>query len=208
MGTSFREPAVPNPIVSALIRRLFFWVRLLALLAALVWTLWLSLGAILEWPASEPVAADAVIVLGEDPGHRYLRGKELLLAGYADTLMLILPLPHVLGDATGNLKGVAVHVDRSADSTWTEARVMRRWMEANGIRHVLVVSDPQHLLRVSYSWWSVFRSSGLRYTFVAAPTPEWSAWNWWHNKATAIGVGMEVLKLGYYVGRYRFGWGE
>jgi len=85
---------------------------------------------------------------------------------------------------------------------------MRRWMAANGVRHVLVVSDPQHMLRVSYSWWSVFRGSGLRYTLVAAPQANWSAWHWWENEAVAIGVGMEVLKLMYYVGRFRFGWGE
>ena len=191
-----------------LIRGLFFWLRLLVLLVGLAWALWLSLGAIMELPASEPVAADAVIVLGEDPGHRYLRGKELLLAGYADTLVLILPVPHVLQDATGRLQGVKIHIDRTADSTWTEAQIMRRWMEANGIRHVLVVSDPPHMLRVSYSWWSVFRGSGLRYTLVAAPQASWSAWNWWKNEAVAIGVGMEVLKLVYYVGRFRFGLGE
>ena len=191
-----------------LIRGLFFWVRVLALLIALAWALWLSLGAIMEWPASDPVAADAVIVLGEDPGHRYSRGKELLLAGHADTLVLILPLPHVLQDATSHLPDVTIHIDRSAVSTWTEAQVMRRWMEANRIRHVLVVSDPQHMLRVSYSWWSVFRGSGLRYTLVAAPQAYWSAWRWWENEAVAINVGMELLKLVYYVGRYRFGLGE
>ena len=180
----------------------------MAPLPALAWTLWWSLGAILEWPASEPVAADAVVVLGEDPGHRYLRGKELLLAGYAKTLVLILPLPHVLQDANGHLPGVTIHIDRTADSTWTEAQIMRRWMAANGVRHVLVVSDPQHMLRVSYSWGSVFRGSGLRYTLVAAPQANWSAWHWWENEGVAIGVGMEVLKLVYYVGRYRFGLGE
>ena len=191
-----------------LIRGLLFWMRLLVLLAGLAWALWLSLGAIMELPASEPVAADAVIVLGEDPGHRYARGKALLLAGYADTLVLILPLPHVLQDATSHLPGVKIHIDRTADSTWTEAQIMRRWMEANGIRHALVVSDPQHMLRVSYSWWSVFRGSGLRYTLVAAPQASWSAWHWWDNEAVAINVGMELLKLAYYIGRYRFGWGE
>jgi hypothetical protein len=191
-----------------LTRGVFFSLRLLVLLAALAWTLWVSLGAILEWPASEPVAADAVVVLGEDPGHRYQRGKELLLAGYAKTLVLILPLPHVLQDANSHLPGVTIHIDRSADSTWTEAQVMRRWMEANGVRHVLVVSDPQHMLRVSYSWWSVFRGSGLRYTLVAAPQANWSAWHWWENEALAINAGMEVLKLVYYVGRFRFGLAE
>lgn len=191
-----------------LIRGVFFSLRLLVLLAALAWTLWVSLGAILEWPASEPVAADAVVVLGEDPGHRYQRGKELLLAGYAKTLVLILPLPHVLQDANTRLPGVTIYIDRSAESTWTEAQIMRRWMEANGVRHVLVVSDPQHLLRVQYSWWSVFRGTGLRFTLVAAPQASWSAWRWWENEALAINAGMEVLKLAYYVGRYRFGWGE
>jgi len=195
-------------LAGRLIRGLLFWVRLLILLAVLAWALWLSLGAIMELPASEPVAADAVVVLGEDPGHRYLRGKELLQAGYADTLVLILPLPHVLQDATSRLPGVKIHIDRTADSTWSEAQIMRRWMEANGIRHVLVVSDPQHMLRVKYSWWSVFRGSGLRFTLVAAPQASWSAWHWWDNEAIAINVGMELLKLAYYVGRYRFGWGE
>ncbi len=201
-------PVTGDSLGARLVRGVFFSLRLLVLLAALAWALWVSLGAILEWPASEPVAADAVVVLGEDPGHRYQRGKELLLAGYADTLVLILPLPHVLQDANSHLKGVTIHIDRTADSTWTEAQIMRRWMATNGVRHVLVVSDPQHMLRVSYSWWSVFRGSGLRYTLVAAPQASWSAWHWWDNEAVAINVGMEVLKLVYYVGRYRFGLGE
>lgn len=190
-----------------LIHDLLFTLRLLVLLAALAWVVWISLGAILESPAGEPVAADAVVVLGEDAGHRYARGKELLRAGYARQLMLILPLPHVLQDAA-RLEGVKLHVDRSADSTWTEAQAMRRWMEANGIRHVLVVSDAPHLLRVRYSWGSVFRGSGLRYTLVAAQTPGWSAWRWWRHEPAAINAGMEVLKLMYYVGRYRFGVGQ
>ena len=201
-------PVTGDSLGARLVRGVFFSLRLLVLLAALAWALWVSLGAILEWPASEPVAADAVVVLGEDPGHRYQRGKELLLAGYADTLVLILPLPHVLQDANSHLPGVTIHIDKTADSTWTEAQIMRRWMAANGVRHVLVVSDPQHMLRVSYSWWSVFRGSGLRYTLVAAPQASWSAWHWWDNEAVAINVGMEVLKLVYYVGRYRFGLGE
>lgn len=191
-----------------LVRGLFFTLRLLVLLVVLAWVVWLSLGAIMALPASEPVAADAVVVLGEDPGHRYARAKQLLQAGYANTLVLILPLPHVLKDVASSLPGVKLHTDNTPDSTWTEAQVMRRWMEENGIRRVLVVSDPQHLLRAQYAWWSVFRGSGLRFSMVAAPRPEWSAWHWWDNEAIAINVGIEVLKLFYYVGRYRFGFGS
>ena len=189
-------------------RELFFLLRFALLSIALCWVLWLSLGALLEAPASDPVQADAVVVLGEDAGHRYARGKELIKAGYANQLVLILPLPHVLQDVQRNLPGVTLHIDRTADSTWTEAKVMRRWMEANGIRRVMVVSDASHMLRAAYSWWSVFRGSGLEYSFVSVPTQGWSAWRWWRHEPSAINAGMEVLKLVYYVGRYRFGWVE
>ena len=40
---------------------------------------------------------------------------------------------------------------------------------------------------------------------VAADTPWWSAWRWWENEQAALFAGIEVLKLGYYLVRYRFG---
>lgn len=180
----------------------------LALLALVLWTAWLSLGAVLEWPAREPVLADAVVVLGGgDSAGRYQQGRELVLAGYADTLLLIRPKQPALKDVAANVRDVAVHTETVSDSSWSEAQNTLMWMREHDVRHVLVVSDPPHMLRLAYTWWSVFRGSGLGYTLVMTRPAWWSAWNWWHNEHAAIFAGTEVLKLGYYVVRYRFGWG-
>jgi hypothetical protein len=49
------------------------------------------------------------------------------------------------------------------------------------------------------------RGTGLDYTLVATTPPWWPGWRWWRNPGASDFVGNEVLKLGYYVVRYRFG---
>lgn len=78
-------------------------------------------------------------------------------------------------------------------------------MQANGWRSARVVSDPPHLLRVNYAWFSNFWDSDFSYTLIASNPPWWSAWRWWANPQSSSFVGDEVLKLGYCVARYRFG---
>ena len=188
-------------------RGLLAFASRLALVSALLWASWLSLGAVLQWPARSPVAAEAVVVLGGDSGIRYQKGRALVLAGYADTLLLIRPHKAALKDLAATVRNVAVHTEESSDSSWSEAQNTLAWMRAQGIAHVLVVSDPPHMLRLAYTWWSVFRGTGLRYTLVMTQPSWWSAWNWWHDERAALFAGTELLKLVYYVVRYRFGWG-
>lgn len=183
------------------------FVRWLVLRAALVWSLWLGLGGILQFPATQPVHADAVIMLGGGDGFRFAKASQLVRDGYAATLMLSHPVPSDL-KGTGQLKGVRFFSNKDSDSSWNEAQAMRRWMEERQIQHALIVSDPPHMLRLAYTWFSVFRGSGLAYTFVASEPSWWSAWRWWDNEGAALFAGTEVLKLGYYLVRYRFGWSE
>jgi hypothetical protein len=89
--------------------------------------------------------------------------------------------------------------------SWGEAKTTRDRMRANGWRSALVVSDPPHLLRLKYAWSSHFAWTGLSYTLIATQPPWWSAWRWWANQSSSNFVGAEVLKLGYYLVRYRFG---
>ena len=49
----------------------------------------------------------------------------------------------------------------AAGIQWGEAITMRARMEAEGWRSVLVVSDPPHMLRLRYTWGSIFRGSNL-----------------------------------------------
>jgi uncharacterized SAM-binding protein YcdF (DUF218 family) len=188
-------------------RCFFGFVRWLVLRAALVWSLWLGLGGILQFPATQPVHADAVIMLGGGDGFRFAKASQLVRGGYAKTLMLSHPVPSDLMGA-GQLKGVRLFTNKDSDSSWSEAQAMRRWMEENHIQHVLVVSDPPHFLRLAYTWYSVFRGAELDYTFVASEPSWWSAWRWWDNEEAALFTGTEVLKLAYYLARYRFGFGD
>ena len=70
------------------------WLRLLLLmmlLSGLAGLVYLCAGACLAWPAAQPRHVDAVVVLGGGDGARYARGRELVLAGFAQQLVLIAP---------------------------------------------------------------------------------------------------------------------
>lgn len=185
----------------------WFWLLLVLLLvpeAALLG--FFTVGVLLSAPASLPHYADVVVVLGgSGDGARYARGVELLKGGFSQRLVLIEPTVAERKDALQNLPGVEIWDDIFPGNSWGEAQATRARMQAKGWRTVLVVSDPPHMLRVRYSWASQFRGSDLSYTLVASNPPWWSAWRWWANTSASDFVGNEVLKLGYYVVRYRFG---
>jgi uncharacterized SAM-binding protein YcdF (DUF218 family) len=165
-----------------------------------------SAGAVLAWPAAQPSQADAIVVLGGDGTNgRYARGLELLQAGYSGQLVLIEPNAADRKHVLAKVPGVLIWDDVVPGNSWGEAKVTRARMLANGWRTALVVSDPPHLLRVAYAWSSNFWGSGLSYTLIATHPPWWSAWRWWAHPQSASFVENEVLKLGYYVVRYRFG---
>ena len=165
-------------------------------------------GALLSAPAGEARHVDAVVVLGGDGrvGGRYVHGRDLVLAGYSQRLILVYPSAGQISDAQATMPGVEIVDSTPATGSWGEALAVRQLMQAEGLRIVMVVSDPPHMLRLRYTWGSVLRGTGLHYTLVATSPPWWPGWRWWRNPESASFVGNEVLKLGYYVVRYRFGW--
>lgn len=176
-------------------------------LPELVLTGFFTAGAVLAAPAEAPRAVDAVVVLGGDPGTggRYARGRDLVLAGYSKRLMLVYPSAAQVKDAQASVPGVEIVDSTQGPGSWGEAIAVRERMQAGGLRSVMVVSDPPHMLRLRYTWGSVLRGTSLRYTLVATSPPWWPGWRWWSNRQASDFVGNEVLKLGYYVVKYRFG---
>lgn len=169
-----------------------------------------TMGAVLSAAAEAPRHVDAVVVLGGDwgpdgVGYRYVRGRDLVLAGYSTRLILIHPSPTVVKDLPNKTPSAAIMDSLQAPSSWGEALAVRERMQAEGLRTVMVVSDPPHMLRLRYTWGSVFRGTELGYTLVATSPPWWPGWRWWQNPQASDFVGNEVLKLGYYLVRYRFG---
>ncbi len=187
-------------------RRLFFVLLLVFLLLPELALLgFFTVGVLLSSQAGLPHGADVVVVLGGGDGARYTRGRELVQAGYSKNLLLIDPPAAERQHAMASLAGVQVWVDDRPHNSWQEAQNALALMRANGWRSALVVSDPPHLLRLRYTWASIFRGTGLSYTLIASNPPWWSAWRWWQNPQSERFVSGEVLKLGYYVLKYRFG---
>ena len=165
-------------------------------------------GALLSAPAGEARSVDAVVVLGGDggTGGRYARGRDLVLAGYSNRLILLYPSATEIKDALAKVPSVDIVDSMDGRGSWGEALAVRERMQAEGLHTVMVVSDPPHMLRLRYTWGSILRGTGLDYTLVATTPPWWPGWRWWRNPSASDFVGNEVLKLGYYVVRYRFGW--
>jgi len=166
-----------------------------------------STGALLAAPAGAARPVDAVVVLGGDAGvgGRYARGRDLVLAGYSKRLVLLYPSAVQLRDARARLPGVEIVDSMNERGSWGEAMAVRDLMRLEGLRTVMVVSDPPHMLRLRYTWGSVLRGTDMDYTLVATTPTWWPGWRWWRNPQASDFVGNEVLKLGYYVVRYRFG---
>lgn len=162
-------------------------------------------GAVLSSPAASPHHADVVVVLGGGDGSRYARGRELVQANYGARMVMFEPSMAERQDVMAHLRFVEFWDDVHPQNSWGEAQAVRIWMQANGFHTALVVSDPPHLLRVNYAWFSNFRGTDLSYTLISSKPPWWSAWHWWANPQSTRFVESEVLKLGYYVVRYRFG---
>jgi DUF218 domain len=189
--------------------RAFFGRRLALLcLAGLVLTGFLAAGHLLSFPAGVPRHVDAVVVLAGDgvlSATRYARGRDLVLAGYSERLILTYPSDAEFNDTQVRDMNVRIVAFMPASGSWPEAVAVRKRMQAEGLQSVMVVSDPPHMLRLLYTWGSIFRGTGLDYTLVATKPPWWSGWCWWCNPDALGFVGSEVLKLGYYLVRYRFG---
>ena len=163
-----------------------------------------SAGTLPSLPASLPHHADVVVVLGGGLD-RYPRGRDLVLAGYAERMVLFEPNAVERQDALARLRLVEIRDDVRPANSWTEAKVVRAWMQANGWHTALVVTDPPHLLRVAHAWSSTFRGTDLTYTLVPSDPPWWPGWRWWRDPRSAAFVDSEVFKLGFYVLRYPFG---
>ena len=153
-----------------------------------------SLGFILTGPSSVAKPADVVVVLGGVDRSRFDLGRSLILDGHSDRLLIIHPLDEERSELARTLKGSEIYFDSRPSNTWDEALVVRSWMKSNG-----------HMLRMQYAWWSVFRGTGLTFTLIATAPPWWHPWRWWQNPQARGFVKSEVMKLGYYLVVYWFG---
>lgn len=164
----------------------------------------------LQAPAQAPVPADAIVILGGDDGARAQRALEIYHDGFAPLLVLT-GMDHGESETPPELTWradylVARGVPRSAlrfevesRSSYAEAVNVLAQMRQQAWKKVIVVSDPPHMRRLSWTWARVFKGSGLEYELVASDPDWWSPGNWWREEASGSFVIMEFIKLGYYI---------
>lgn len=92
-------------------------------------------------------------------------------------------------------------------STHDEALLMRRYMEANKLRSLLVVTSSYHTRRALWAFRRVFAESNVAVGIDAATAEEGdaqspSAWSWWLTRHGWRSVALEYPKFVYYQLRY------
>jgi uncharacterized SAM-binding protein YcdF (DUF218 family) len=170
-------------------------------------------GTFLEAGARPPVKSDLIVALGGELGERSEKVAELYRAGYAASILMT-------GFAGGPAEAreqyrhwrvrylaaqgvpqAAVLIDAGANNSWEEAVNTLTLMQARGWTTVLVVSDPPHIRRLTWTWERVFAGSGKEYRLIAAPMRDWNADSWWRDERAGIFVVNEYLKMAYYAAR-------
>ena len=173
--------------------------------------LWLPLcphgdwGRYVSHPTDSPEKADLIVSLGGNHGIRDQRTLALYQQGFASRILLT--GVSRAGDTRLDFmqkNGVprkAILLDTQSGNTWEEANSTYLLMLANHWQKVLVVSDPPHMRRLSWTWNKVFAGSNLTYRLIAAPLPGWDA-DHWRNGPAQDYVLLEIRKLGWYRLRY------
>ena len=161
------------------------------------------------------VHSDAVIVLsgGGDLG-RLDEAVKIYKAKYAPLLILTetgetVPSLDALYSAVlredamnqGVAPGDITITERTVSSTYEEARVTLKVLRKNGMKSVIVVTDPFHSRRAQITFDDVFKTSDIKVT-VHPVSADWYRSNtWWMSSSGRQDTLLEYSKLfGYLVG--------
>ncbi len=167
----------------------------------------------LEAPGQAPKRADAIAVLGGDEeGERATRAIALYRQGFAPVVVLtglemgVAPIPADLNWRAQFMeeRGVprsAMHFERQAYNSLTEAEQLREMMRREGWRTLIVVSDPPHMRRLAWVYANAFDGSNVEVVFVASRPVWWQPGTWWRVERSGQFVLQELIKLGYYGAR-------
>jgi uncharacterized SAM-binding protein YcdF (DUF218 family) len=167
----------------------------------------------LEAAARSPARADAIVVLGGDDGDRSIRALQLYRDGYAPIIVLT-GFDRGTGAPPASLswraeylaaRGVprsAIRFELTARNSYEEPHGIRALMSAESWGSVIVISDPPHMRRVSWSWDRAFKGSGLTYIPVPSEADWWSPGEWWRSEQAGAFVIMEYIKLAYYIAKH------
>lgn len=139
----------------------------------------------------QPQTAQAVVVLGGDPGPRILKAAQLAQAGYAPYILvdgpkLLMEHESDLTIAYAVLKGYPAQLFRSLplpdrmNSTKEESVFVGKYLREHGIHKILLVTSNYHTARAG----RLMRRAnpGLWVVTVAAPDSSFHPDSWWKSR--------------------------
>jgi len=164
----------------------------------------------LQAPGQAPEKANAIVVLGGDDGERSLRAQTLYHEGYAPIIVLTglekgtaAPPPRLTWRAdflaANGVPRSALRFEVRSRNSYEEATQILALMQKQKWQSVIVVSDPPHMRRLSWTWARVFKDSGLHYVLVPSAAGWWTPGDWWRDEQSGAFVIMEYIKLAYYM---------
>jgi uncharacterized SAM-binding protein YcdF (DUF218 family) len=165
-----------------------------------------------------PEKVDYVMVLGGDANVRPFVAAALYRRGLASKVLVPVMKPSPENRAEGSPAGQSVIrdvlqargvadadillLDGEVTSTRDEGAALARFLEDHPGSSVAVVTTNYHTRRARGIFRKVASNRASRVIFVAAPTEDFDAHNWWQSKAGSQAYLTEYAKLLYYTLRY------
>ena len=172
--------------------------------------------ALLATSAAPPTTAEAIYVFPGQVPERAECGAALYREGVAPAVVFtggsvaaeLEAVGMPLDDATLNARIAAQHgvpaeaevLLHAGSSTWEDARVLGRWMEAAQVRRVIAVTSPTHSRRAQYTLWLALGALGQDVAVYRCGSRYGALW--WTQERSLVRVTLEALKLGFYTLRY------
>lgn len=173
-----------------------------------------GLGRYLVVDATPGTAVDAVAVLSGEYGQERLEeAAKIYHNGYTKIIILTetgetLPGGTVLVSSTKskdlaerlNVPDSAILItEKTASSTWGEARVVMKLMLKYNLQTCIVVTDPYHTRRALMVFKDEFTPRGLSAYVYPAGQHWYDAANWWRTEESRSATLSEYLKMAAYV---------
>lgn len=154
-------------------------------------------------PSDNLTKADAIVVVSGS-SERITHGVELYKNGLSSKLILSGAAED--GKSSNALamkieaekQGVpdeAFLLEEKATNTYENAKFTQELINKKGYKNIILVTSPFHQRRVSETFQTVFKNSGVKFQNSPAEESAWKAGSWWTKEPEASLTRSEIIKL-------------
>lgn len=167
-----------------------------------------------------PASADIIFLLNGDYNTRPFRAAELYKQGYAPRIVIARSedspavklglIPNETDISVGVLEHMGVPSERivilpmqgGVTSTFDEAAVLHKYIEAHSVKKVILVTSAFHTRRAKWIFERELAGLPVSLDMVAVPYSTFDQTNWWQNENGLITLNNEYIKLIFYYFKY------